>query len=90
MEFKRIIELAEKAGAFQCFPDRDPRISDNTLAFRERALERFAKMIATECMLICEDRAHSAEFSYTPAKALVAKRTALGCAELIKGTFEIE
>ena len=85
METKRIIELAEKAGAFPVGSG-----ADNSFGFRERALERFAKMIATECMLICEERAHSAEFSYTPAKALVAKRTALGCAELIRGTFEIE
>ena len=85
METKRIIELAEKAGAFPVGSG-----ADNSFGFRERALERFAKMIATECMLICEDRAHSAEFSYTPAKALVAKRTALGCVELIRGTFEIE
>ena len=85
MEIKRIIELAEKAGAFPVGSG-----ADNSFGFRERALERFAKIIATECMLICEDRGHSAEFSYTPAKALVAKRTALGCAELIRGTFEIE
>lgn len=85
MEIKRIIELAEKAGAFPL-----DTFADNSFGFRERALERFAKIIATECMLICEDRGHSAEFSCTPAKALVAKRTALGCAELIRGTFEIE
>ena len=85
MEIKRIIELAEKAGAFPVGSG-----ADNSFGFRERALERFARFIAIECMLICEDRAHSAEFSYTPVKALVAKRTALGCAELIKGTFEIE
>jgi hypothetical protein len=85
METKRIIELAEKAGAFPAGPG-----DDNSFGFRERALERFAKMIAAECVSICNERAESAEFSYTPAKAVVARRTAEGCATIIKRKFEIE
>lgn len=90
MDIKRIIEIAEKAGAFPLYPDRINDEGDQSFGFRERALERFAKMIATECMLICEERGNSAEFSYTPVKALVAKRTAEGCATIIKRKFEIE
>ena len=82
---EKIQELAEKAGAFPVGSG-----ADNSFGFRERALERFVKMIANECVSICNERAESAEFSYTPAKALVARRTATGCATIIKNIFEIE
>lgn len=52
-------------------------------------VEIFAGLIVEECASICVDRATSAEFSYTPAKATVAKRTAVGCAVIIKEKFGV-
>ena len=86
MDQQSIERLATRAG---CFPLYPPFSADNTLAFRERALARFVDMIVTECITLCEEHGKSAEFSYTPAKAFVAKKTAFGCAKLIKRKFDI-
>lgn len=82
--------LADAAGAFPLYPERGADEGDQTLGFRERALERFVELVAIECIRICEEHGHSAEFSYTPARALLVKKSALGCAELIERTFGIE
>jgi len=90
MDTRRIIEIAERAGAFPIYPGRKiDNEGDNTIAFRERALVRFFEMIVDDCAMICEEHGKSAEYSYTPAKALVAKKTAFGCAELMKRKFNI-
>lgn len=81
-------ELAKQAG-FKIFGDRIVAADGNSSGAATQCLEKFVKLMAYECARICSDRALSADFSYTPAKALVAKRTATGCATLIKETFGV-
>jgi hypothetical protein len=45
---EKIKELAEKAGGFQLYPDRDLG-DDKSFGFRERAMEKFAELIINEC-----------------------------------------
>lgn len=78
METKRIMELAEKAGAFPL-----DTFADNTLGFRERALERFAKMIAAECASLCLQ-------NYRTGGSYGVTNEDMRCAALIKEEFEIE
>jgi hypothetical protein len=54
MPMKNIFELAEKAGGFPL-----ERSADNTFGFRERALRRFAGMIAKECIATIEGQSYN-------------------------------
>ena len=47
-------------------------------------VEIFARLIVEECANICKEHGDSAEFSYISTKAVVAKKTAHGCAELMQ------
>ena len=85
METKRIIEMAEKAGAFPVGSG-----ADNSFGFRERALVRFVETIAQECIRLCKEHGHSAQFSYTPARAKLVEKGAYGCSQLIARKFEIK
>jgi hypothetical protein len=78
MEIKRIFELAEKAGAFPL-----DTFADNTVGFRERALERFAKSIAAECANLCLQ-------DYRTGGGYGVTNEDMRCAALIKEEFEIE
>lgn len=82
-------DLALKAG-FKIFGNTIVAADNGSSGDATKCLAKFAELLIAECVQICNDRGSSAEFSYTPAKSLVAKRTAIGCAELIRGTFEIE
>lgn len=85
MKIERIIELAEKAGAFPVGSG-----ADNSFGFRERALERFARMIAAECASICEVNGESYQYSFTASKAHLAESTSMHCSRLIKREFGVE
>ena len=80
-------DLALKAG-FKFFGNTIVAADNGSSGDATKCLDEFTKLVADECIRICNDRAASAEFSYTPAKALVARRTAEGCAKLIEVTFE--
>lgn len=81
-------ELALSAG-FKIFGDTIVAADNGSSGNATRCLDEFAKLLLNECIKICNERGNSAEFSYTPSKAVVAKRTAEGCAKVIEGKFGV-
>lgn len=76
-------ELAVKAG-FKIFGEKIVAADNGSSGAATICLDKFAELLIAECMQICRERGDSAEFSYPPAKATVAKKTAYGCAELMQ------
>lgn len=52
--------------------------------------QKLAELIVKECVHISRDYGSSAKYSYTPSKAIVAERTAEGCATLIEANFGVK
>jgi hypothetical protein len=80
-------DLAVEAG-FKIFGNTIVAADNGSSGDATKCLDRFAQLLIAECMQICNNMANSAEYSYTPAKTVVAEKTAKGCAELISRKFE--
>lgn len=70
---QRIQELAERAGGFPLYPEREE--GDVSMGFRERALERFAELIVRECLDVVELRRSrgTTEVCKEECKAVIAE-----------------
>lgn len=79
-------DLALKAG-FKIFGNTIVAADNGSSGDATKCLAKFAELLIAECVQICKDCGSSAEFSYTPAKALVARRTAESCATIIEQRF---
>jgi len=51
--------------------------------------EKFAELIVRECAHICEANGETYQYSFTPAKALLAGSTSVYCGTLIKKYFGV-
>lgn len=80
-------ELATKAG-FKIFGDKIVAADNGSSGLATQCLDKFTDLIIAECVRICNERADSADGSYTPSKALVARKTAKGCAILIEQSLK--
>lgn len=54
---------------------------------QELALECMAEIVAKQCAEVCRENGRTYEFSFTPAKARVARGASDWCAELIEKKF---
>ena len=58
--------------------------------WKENDIESFARLIIEECAKVCDKNAETYEYSFTPARARLAKSTSLHCSNLIRAHFGID
>jgi len=79
---KRIEELAN-----QCTEYVEGTLDGDIVVFNHK---KFAKLIAQECMNLCDTVANVAEVTNNGEMARKTKATAVGCRDMIKQCFEIK
>lgn len=95
---ERIDSLIEQAGEYASSNYKAPVRSkepnklweDGHVDWHSLFNRKLAELIIKECAFICNENAETYQYSYTPAKAALAKSTSEHCSYLIKQHFGVK
>jgi hypothetical protein len=83
-EFKRLAELTK------------PRDKDGNIVrgldseYHDQWMEKFAEIIVKECASLCDINSTTYKYSFTPARALIAKKASKHCEQIILRHFGVD